>query len=186
VPALARFFGAFPYAHETEMSFLKFAPVFMTGALLYIYRERIPDSGPLALASAGVFIASLWLPSGPPTAVPEHYLAASGLLLPFIVYPLLWLGLHLPLQKVASKNDYSYGTYIYAWPITQVLVAWDAYRWGFLPFLGLVLLGTAPFAVGSWWLIERRALRRKDLSLKRIRWLAVSARRPGAADATIE
>jgi peptidoglycan/LPS O-acetylase OafA/YrhL len=92
----------------------------------------------------------------------------SGLLTPLIAYPLLWLGIHLPFQKVGSRNDYSYGAYIYAFPVTVLLAIWNVQRWGYPVFILLCIAGTVPFAVASWWLIEKRAL-----SLKRLEWRRV-------------
>jgi len=106
------------------------------------------------------------LPTG--GKAPTLAFTASDLVAPFIAYPLLWLGIHLPLQKVGARNDYSYGVYIYAFPITQLLVLWNAERLGYIGFMFLTVLLTAPFAVASWWLIEKWAI-----SLKKLDWNAV-------------
>ena len=37
---------------------------------------------------------------------------------------MIWLGIHLPLARVGAKNDYSYGLYIYGYPVSQLLVVW--------------------------------------------------------------
>ena len=49
----------------------------------------------------------------------------------FVVYPLIYLGIHLPFQKVGAKNDYSYGLYIYGFPIQQLLVMFGVAAWGY-------------------------------------------------------
>jgi peptidoglycan/LPS O-acetylase OafA/YrhL len=147
--------------NSTAMNLLKFAAIFMVGATIYLYRERIPDSGWLALGCAALFLASLYLPTG--GRIPDFFFTTSGLLAPLVAYPLLWLGIHLPFQRVGSRNDYSYGTYIYGFPISQLLVIWGVQSWGFVPFSVLCVGATIPFAVSSWWVIEKRAL-----SLKRI------------------
>jgi len=77
----------------------------------------------------------------------------------------LWLGMHLPLHMVGARNDYSYGVYIYAFPVQQVLVVWGANRWGYWPYTLLAVASVLPFAVASWWIIEKHALR-----LKTMRW----------------
>ncbi len=153
--------------HYGVLNFLKLAPIFMVGALIFVFRERVPDSGWIALVCASVFVGSLWLPAGVARiAAPQFYFGASSLLTPLVAYPLLWLGIHLPFEKIGSRNDYSYGVYIYSWPVTQVLIAWQAQRLGYGTFLLLIVLGTAPFAVASWWIIERRALRLKKAKLR--------------------
>lgn len=152
------------------MSFLQLSPVFMAGAVIYLYRDQIPDSGFLALGCAAAFIgAVLWLPGTATTWTFTH----AGLVTPLIAYPMLWLGNHLPFQRIGSKNDYSYGVYIYAYPVTVLLAVWGVQRSGFVPFVLACIAGTAPFAAASWWMIERRALRLKRLDWRRV-WLAVT------------
>ena len=45
-----------------EARMLGLVPLFFVGALLYLYRDTIPDSGWLAFGSAAVFIGCMWLP----------------------------------------------------------------------------------------------------------------------------
>jgi peptidoglycan/LPS O-acetylase OafA/YrhL len=70
---------------------------------------------------------------------------------------------------VGAVNDYSYGIYIYAWPVSQLLAIWGVARWGYLPFTLLTIAATVPMAIGSWWLVEKRALSLKKLTLFRVR-----------------
>ena len=163
------------------MNILKFSVVFMVGAVIYLYRDRIPDSGWLALACAGLFIASLWLPTG--GQVPDFKFTSSFLLAPLVAYPLLWLGIHLPFQAVGAENDYSYGVYIYAWPASQLLAIWGAWRWGYVVFTLLCLLAVIPFAVASWWLIEKRALSLKRIDFREVWIWAVGPKRGGISEA---
>jgi peptidoglycan/LPS O-acetylase OafA/YrhL len=138
------------------MNFIKFASVFLVGTFIYAYRSVIPDSRLLALACSAVFVVTLWLPSTAHTVAFDF--SYPALFSPFIVYPVLWLGIHLPFHRVGAKNDYSYGVYIYAFPVTVLLGYWHGYRWGYLPYLLGVIIFTIPFAVASWWLIEKRAM----------------------------
>ena len=68
---------------------------------------------------------------------------------------------------MGAKNDYSYGVYIYAYPLTQLLISIGAERVGFWPFMFLTAFVTLAFAVASWWLIEKHALRLKKLLVGR-------------------
>jgi peptidoglycan/LPS O-acetylase OafA/YrhL len=142
---------------------LVFVPLFLSGSLLYLYRDRVPDSGVVALASTAVFILSIWWPVGGTLNRFTGQIAGSAVMAGAVVYPLLWLGVHLPFEKVGAKNDYSYGLYIYAWPVQQLLAIWGVQRLGYVAYTLLGLLATIPFAVMSWWLVERHAL-----ALKRI------------------
>ena len=51
-------------ANATEMNFLKLLTIFMVGALIYLYRDQMPDSGWIAGSCAVVFALGLWLPTG--------------------------------------------------------------------------------------------------------------------------
>ena len=145
------------------MNMLKFSAIFLGGALIYLYRDRIPDSGWLALGCTAVFVADLLVPLHGERTVLGF--AVSGLFTPLVAYPLLWLGAHLPFPRVGARNDYSYGLYIYAFPVQQLLAIWGATRLGYVPYTGLVILATSVLAVASWWLVEKRALSLKSLRL---------------------
>ena len=137
---------------------LVFVPIFLTGTLLYLYRDKAVDSGLLALLLATMFVASLWWPFDLPTNRFTGQIGGAALWAPTLVYPLLWLSIHLPFQKVGAKNDYSYGIYIYGWPVQELMVVWGVQRWGYPAFVVVCLAVTIPFAVASWWLVEKRAL----------------------------
>jgi len=153
------------YDNWVAMNFLVFLPIFLVGAVIYLYRKVIPDSGLIAICSLLVFVASYWMPFG--ASVGPFRLSSMAAMAPFLVYPVIWLGIHLPFQNFGVKNDYSFGVYIYSYPVAQLLTVWGLNRWGFAPYLALAILGTLPFAVGSWFLIEQRALRQKDFHFKR-------------------
>ena len=128
--------------------------------MIWLYRDKIPDSGALALGCAALFVISLWLPFG--AHVPGFSLTSSNVFGPTLAYPILWLGTHLPFQKIGARNDYSYGVYIYAYPVQVLLALWGVQHWGYPAYLILSVLGTIPFAVASWWLVEERCLRLKN------------------------
>ncbi len=143
---------------------LTLAPIFLTGTLLYLYRDKVPDSGILAMGCATVFLASPWLPFGGPFTVFRNIISAPQVLGPFIAYPLFWLGIHLPFHKIGARNDYSYGIYIYAFLVQQILALWHVQRWGYIAYMTLSVVFTVPFAVASWWLVEKNALKLKKFS----------------------
>ena len=140
----------------TAEQLLRFLLIFLTASVFYIFRNEIPDSGWLALGSAVIFTVGLSLPNG--GRVPSLQFTPSDIFVPFLIYPILWCGIHLPLQKIGSKNDYSYGIYIYGWPISELVVAWNLERFGIVPYWLLCFVVAATFAIASWWLIEKPAL----------------------------
>ena len=99
--------------------------------------------------------------------MPSFRLTPSNFGVFLLAYPLLWLGAHLPFYWIGAKNDYSYGVYIYAYPLTQLLISLGAERFGFWPFMLLTASVTLAFAVASWWLIEKHALRLKKVLVGR-------------------
>lgn len=163
VPSYATVFS--PSHHWYIMKLLAFVPVFLSGSLLYLFRDKVPDSGLLALGTSVLFLVGLIIPVG--QSVPVYTMTSLDLTAIFLAYPLLWLGIHLPLSRVGAVNDYSYGIYIYAFPVQQLLLLWGLNRWGYLPYTVLTLLVLAPFAVGSWWMIEKHTLKLKSLPVPR-------------------
>lgn len=89
--------------------------------------------------------------------------------LDFLVLPLgiLLVG-HLPirpLQLVSRYGDFSYGLYIWGFPVQQLLVhtlGASAFTPAALAWGGLA--GTLPLAVASWWFVERPCLQRKRIA----------------------
>jgi peptidoglycan/LPS O-acetylase OafA/YrhL len=154
VPSFADEFNAFH--NWVPMNLMKFGLIFLVGALVYLYRYELPDRGWIALACTGVFLLTLFLPTRDGQA--ELFFSASTLFAFLVVYPMLWLGAHLPMQRVGATNDYSYGVYIYGFPVQQLLAVWGATRFGLVPFAAFSVAATAPFAVASWWLVEKHAL----------------------------
>jgi peptidoglycan/LPS O-acetylase OafA/YrhL len=148
-----------------------FVPIFLTGSVIYLYRDKVPDSGLLASALTILFVASLWWPLGLPTNRFTGQIQGSALWALLLVYPLLWLGTHLPFQRLGQKNDYSYGIYIYAWPVQELLAVWGVQRWfgGYATYAFMTILVTSPLAIGSWWFVEKRALQFKKLNVSDLR-----------------
>ena len=163
-----------PHSHLTvdEMLVVVLFPPFLTGTLVHLYRDRLPDSGRLAALIGVVFLASFWLPLGDTTLRPT----AVDVFAPLTAYAVLWLGIHLPFHKVGARNDYSYGFYVYGMPVQQLLSFWGLSHHGYALYVLLCVLGTAPFAAASWWLVERRCLRLKKFRLRDL-WAVPS--RPG-------
>jgi peptidoglycan/LPS O-acetylase OafA/YrhL len=146
------------------LNLIKFATVFLVGTLIYLYRDKLPDSGWIALACGIVIYGTMWLPTNLTTTY--FGFTAPGIFAPLMAYPMIWLGIHLPFHKVGAKNDYSYGVYIYAFPIQVLLTAWGVNHWGAFPFLAMVIVCTIPAAVCSWWIVEKHALNLKKTSFK--------------------
>ncbi|KJY45619.1 acyltransferase [Streptomyces sp. NRRL S-444] len=130
---------------------------FVLGALIEVYKERIPVSDPLGVLAGLTLLAAL------------HYGWFYVVGVPAFAYLLLWLAIRLPkpFRRVGSKHDYSYGIYIYGFVVEQAVAALGGARWGFGVYLALAAGGTLIAAVLSWHLVERPAMRLKDLGRAR-------------------
>jgi peptidoglycan/LPS O-acetylase OafA/YrhL len=155
---------------------------FLLGATLFVFRDWIPISKWWACAAAVLLTAS----------VIKGFYPGFGELA--VAYLWIWLAVRLPLRRVDARGDFSYGVYIYAWPVQQTLALYGLYRWGVLAFLLLSIVATLPLAVASWYLVERPALSLKGISpsawsnrltsqlTSRLSWptaATAQARRPG-------
>jgi len=125
---------------------------FFAGVCSYAYRERIPVRGSLLAAAAGVLLISCFLGRGLWLTVP---LCGSYLLLSFA------FNSRLQFPRFARYADLSYGVYLYAWPIQQILVHYR--KPYFNPYT--LFLATLPLACAcawaSWHCVERPWLARK-------------------------
>ena len=124
---------------------------FLWGMTFYLYRDAIPFSRALLLASLAGMVVSDWL------GILSYTLPLLG------AYALFYAAFHpaFGLQGFAKHGDFSYGLYLYAFVIQQLLVHF------FRPALNAYTLFASAFliaglcAVLSWHGVEKRWLRRK-------------------------
>lgn len=166
VPTWAHGFNQFQY--PVLQPLMMFIPVFLTGSVLWAYRDRVPFNGGLALLSTAAFVAAYWLPIG--VDMPVYVITSVTTAAPLIAYPLIWLGLRVHQAPAWRRHDFSYGTYIYACPVQQLLVIWGFARFGVVPYIVATVLLTAPFALASWHFVESPALRfaRRPRAVERV------------------
>jgi peptidoglycan/LPS O-acetylase OafA/YrhL len=128
---------------------LQLAAFFLAGAVLKRYADVIPSS--VWIAAAAIVALTC--------------LCATNQARPLSALPIAYLTLYLagtvPLQRFGRRHDISYGMYIYAFPIEQLLALAGATRWGVAPYAALSVAAVIPLAALSWLLIERPALRLK-------------------------
>lgn len=128
-------------------------PFFLAGAVLFKYSDIVLCSWQLATASGLLVLGLCALGVG-------RELAALPL-----AYVMIWAASALPerMRRLGSRNDYSYGLYVYAFPVQQLLVLAGAARLGITFYIVASILTTVPLAVASWWLIEKPAQRLKSI-----------------------
>lgn len=151
----------------------RFALVFAAGAVLHEFRDVIPARWSLVALSAVIVLVTGLL-------VPNYRILAA---LP-LAYAVVVSGALLHHKRLRLRTDLSYGVYIYAWPMQQLLVICGL---GFLPplaFAVVAAIATLPLAALSWFLVEKRALSLKSRFKRRARgWADTGVGAPPAADA---
>lgn len=125
---------------------------FVAGLVFHRYADRIVWHGGLALVCAVVSLALVTVPNGVRfIAVPATYLTC-------------YLGLcNPPRQKLLLGGDYSYGLYLYGYPIQQMVVALLPQAREWTVNLALALPLSALVAWVSWWAVERPVVMRKGV-----------------------
>ncbi|MFW2850444.1 acyltransferase family protein [Sphingomonas sp. TX0543] len=128
-------------------------PPFVLGGAAYIYRDRVPRSGWLL---AGLVAATL-IAAHLPLADPLRLVLTRLLLPPTLVYGVLYLAFdaRVRMGNAARFGDFSYGCYLYAFPIQQMLVALLRHVVPFPVFVIAALACSLAAGVASWYLVER-------------------------------
>lgn len=116
---------------------------FLAGAVMFAFRNRIPFDGRLAALSAVAILALF--------TTEVYHLAAIP-----IAYLTVWLGLaNPPSTWIISKGDYSYGIYLYSFPVQQCVSLALAPEANYPLHFALSLAFSFVLAVFSWHLVEK-------------------------------
>ena len=128
---------------------MKTSAHFWAGALIYFI--AIPQKKSLV-----IFFGSITLITMPLSLYP--------LVSPFTTaYLMFWLAKNLPFNTLFRQRDYSYGLYIYAYPIQQALATAGVTQWGLGAYLAVTLILTSGLAFLSWHMVESKALGLKNI-----------------------
>jgi peptidoglycan/LPS O-acetylase OafA/YrhL len=136
----------------------RFAVMFLAGALLYHFRDMIPARWSLVAVSVVVVLVA--------TLLPDYRLVAA---IP-LAYAIIVSGALIDNEWFRLRNDLSYGVYIYACPIQQLLVICGLGILNPIVLTIIAAVATLPFAAMSWFLVEKPAMALKArLRGKRVR-----------------
>jgi peptidoglycan/LPS O-acetylase OafA/YrhL len=151
-------FHASSPAVQNFVHWCHFAPIYMAGMLAWIYRLRIRLDGRIALGC----LALLCVASAIPAGLAVVYPFAGTYLVVFAVCrkPVL--------QWVTRHGDLSYGTYLYAFPVQQLVIQSFGGKVNPLVVFAIATPLTLSLAAGSWFVIERRFLHRKQLQTRKL------------------
>ena len=130
---------------------VRFVAFFYSGVALYVFRRHVPLTPRILAAATAAFALTWWL-------------AGVGVLLPqWLGYAVLFLTYHprLVVKRLSEGADYSYGLYIFAYPVQQTLI-WATGMTSAPLHIAASLAITLMIAALSWHFIEEPALRLKD------------------------
>ena len=151
---------------------------FLVGVLMFVWRRRIPYSPALLLLSLAVCAVIALLGPGERIGYPVVNLLAT----PALVYVTAFLGVtKLPRLPLFHRGDYSYGIYLYGFPVQQVAMSlFPEVRSELGQFL-LAFPVIVLFAMFSWHHIEKPVLRlrKRSFFVSRVR-LPKGEDRPGS------
>lgn len=130
--------------------YVRFSAFFLAGVYLQLVRGGMRIDTKWILVAAGAF-SLLML---------GRYTAPIAMAVPWVY--LLFVAGHVPVPvaRIFDRADLSYGLYLYAWPIQQLLIRYEVTRDPWL--LTLLTAGAGlPLAALSWYCVEKPALRLK-------------------------
>jgi len=139
---------------------------YLAGVVFYLYRDRIPLNVWGAIAASVIVLISAVFGA-----------VVNLTLLVFGTYVLFYIAFHsrINLRGFGRYGDFSYGLYLYSFPIQQLLVQQcHTLKAPFSLFL-LALPLTIGIAVCSWYFVEKPFLRRKRRSSPRCEPVVSSA-----------
>jgi peptidoglycan/LPS O-acetylase OafA/YrhL len=159
-PHATETFPALGFAFRGTYAFEEMSTYFMAGCTALLYAERIP----IRTTAAGIaFLIGI-------AVLPFHWF--RGVETFALSYVLMWVITRRPLVRFSRGADYSYGIYLYAFPAAQTLTYFHANAFGLPVFDVFTTALTVGVAALSWHLIERPAMRLKDIPFPR--WFRLS------------
>ena len=140
---LGRIFGYPPF-------WARLLPYYLAGVVAHLYRDRFrPDRRWALVALAGV-LAATQVPHGVLFALPT----LGTYLLLYLAFTTDWRW-----PGAAKYGDFSYGIYLYAFPIQQLIMRALGHPVQPWTLFALALVPTLLAGVASWYLVERHFLR---------------------------
>jgi peptidoglycan/LPS O-acetylase OafA/YrhL len=129
----------------------KVLPCFLVGMLVYQYRDVLRRWLWLAVAAplAVVVAANLPLP------LPWKEAVVGVLFPPAVGYALFYFAFRRQIADIGRYGDFSYGTYLYAYPVQQMLLAAFGESIPFWLFIPLAMVLSLGAGVLSWFGVER-------------------------------
>ncbi len=127
-------------------------PSFLLGMIAYQWKHVLPARPYLLIAAIASAIGACWL---------NRHLA-NFVFAPALAYVTFYAAFSdvRPLQSLFSRGDFSYGTYLYAFPIQQILFATWGHALSFPIFIVLSMALSLLAGLCSWHAVEKHFIRR--------------------------
>ena len=123
--------------------------MYLAGVLFYRFRQDIPLSPKLAIAALIAMVVAFRVPLGYAALFP---IAGTYLVMCFSFAP------SIRLHGAARYGDFSYGTYLYAFAIQQLILQAFGHPVSPLLLFAFAAPATLIFAAMSWYIVEKRFL----------------------------
>ena len=146
-----------PILHLQLLHILEFGIFFMFGSIMFLFKDKIPFKFVYF-----IIMIFLWFGLGMMHVTSSVLIKIiSFFALPYIV---LYLS-HLKgrINNFSKLGDFSYGIYIYAYPVQQMLISFYGVNLGVTKLFFLSSLIVLPLSALSWFLVEERTLKLKSI-----------------------
>lgn len=129
--------------------FGRLLPFFFGGALVFMAKDRLRLTwwaalGCFALSAA---LITLFPSNGPQISAP------------LLTYVLIWIGARLPSPRFLQVHDFSYGAYVWGFPLTQMACLFGLADAPLFVITTVVVTTTMIAAAFSWFFVERPMMR---------------------------
>jgi peptidoglycan/LPS O-acetylase OafA/YrhL len=144
-----------PESFSDIKSMSYFLPFFMAGISFYHFEKYMPKKNPAAIISFLITALSFRFTNA--------YLFFQLILGSYFIFCFAF-SKQINLSRLTRHGDFSYGVYLYGWPVQQLVM----FNWGkTLNFYGTLvasLLIVIVFAIFSWFVVEKPFLKLKNLN----------------------
>lgn len=132
----------------------KILPLFLFGVIAFAFRDVIPRRRFILFGLLGATVVS--------AHVSQHL--ESLILAPSLAYATFYCSFSrsIQLQGVSHFGDFSYGTYLYAFPIQQMIYSGWGRDMPFPAYVGLSVIFSVAAGILSWFLVERWFLSKRQ------------------------
>jgi peptidoglycan/LPS O-acetylase OafA/YrhL len=136
-----------PHGWVSRVAGFMLVEAFLAGIVVFVFSDRLPHSKWFFYLSLITAVALLLIPRG------DFFVSFP------VAYVTVYLGLlNPPRNRALLGGDYSYGIYLYGFPIQQAVAYVNhAHRCWYVDALYVLPL-TLVVAVASWWLVEKPTL----------------------------